>query len=199
MAEAAILGFLQNNESIPDSGNFAAELNLDHEEVKNVIKSLQGFRYIEAKVHTDLCAVGVCWLMYNHCCNVLMRRSWNGKRWFWLMKGRSTRRRGRRSFTFSRLFLRKVAYPRMISRCDWLLMLVWFFLILFYLVSIRFSFCFRKSWMLLYSKLEARKLLKRSGWQWGSKSLGRYWIVNWLGFCCVDSSNELSLLLFFLL
>ncbi|KAJ4890847.1 putative phenylalanine--tRNA ligase alpha subunit [Raphanus sativus] len=49
MAEAAILGFLQNNESIPDSGNFAAEHNLDHEEVKNVIKSLQSFRYIEAK------------------------------------------------------------------------------------------------------------------------------------------------------
>ncbi|KAL0653599.1 hypothetical protein Bca4012_096290 [Brassica carinata] len=49
MAEAAILGFLQNNESIPDSGKFAAELNLDHEEIKNVIKSLQGFRYIEAK------------------------------------------------------------------------------------------------------------------------------------------------------
>ena len=66
MAEAAILGFLQNNESIPDSGKFAAELNLDHEEIKNVIKSLQGFRYIEAKVPppldkiTDLCVVGVC-------------------------------------------------------------------------------------------------------------------------------------------
>ncbi|CAN6986986.1 hypothetical protein Bca4012_007384 [Brassica carinata] len=49
MSEAAILGFLQNNESISDSGQFAAEHNLDHEEVKNVIKSLQGFRYIEAK------------------------------------------------------------------------------------------------------------------------------------------------------
>ncbi|KAJ0239238.1 Phenylalanine--tRNA ligase alpha subunit [Hirschfeldia incana] len=49
MAEAAILGFLQYNESIPDSGTFAAEQNLDHEEVKNVVKSLQGFLYIEAK------------------------------------------------------------------------------------------------------------------------------------------------------
>ncbi|CAF2328216.1 unnamed protein product [Brassica napus] len=49
MSEAAILGFLQTNESILDSGQFAAEHNLDHEEVKNVIKSLQGFRYIEAK------------------------------------------------------------------------------------------------------------------------------------------------------
>ena len=54
MSEAAILGFLQNNESISDSGQFAAEHNLDHEEVKNVIKSLQGFRYIEAKVSPPL-------------------------------------------------------------------------------------------------------------------------------------------------
>nr|VDD12492.1 unnamed protein product [Brassica oleracea] len=50
MAEEAILGFLQNNDEIAHSGYFAAEHNLDHEEVKNVIKSLQAFRYIEAKV-----------------------------------------------------------------------------------------------------------------------------------------------------
>ncbi|KAG2329703.1 hypothetical protein Bca52824_000883 [Brassica carinata] len=49
MSEVAILGFLKNNESIPDSGEFAAEHNPDHEEVKIIIKSLQGFRYIEAK------------------------------------------------------------------------------------------------------------------------------------------------------
>ena len=50
MAEEAILGFLQNNDEIAHSGYFAAEHNLDHEELKNVIKSLQAFRYIEAKV-----------------------------------------------------------------------------------------------------------------------------------------------------
>ncbi|CDY65058.1 BnaC09g53300D [Brassica napus] len=49
MSEAAILGFLHNNEPILDSGQFAAEHNLDHDEVKNAIKSLQGFLYIEAK------------------------------------------------------------------------------------------------------------------------------------------------------
>ncbi|KAF8118396.1 hypothetical protein N665_0005s0159 [Sinapis alba] len=49
MAEEAILGFLQNNEEISDSGEFAVEQNLNHDEVKNVIKSLQGFLYIEAK------------------------------------------------------------------------------------------------------------------------------------------------------
>ncbi|KAL0741470.1 hypothetical protein Bca4012_082983 [Brassica carinata] len=50
MAEEAILGFLENNDEIPHSGQFAVEHNLDHEEVKNVIKSLQAFRYIEAQV-----------------------------------------------------------------------------------------------------------------------------------------------------
>lgn len=54
MSEAAILGFLHNNEPILDSGQFAAEHNLDHDEVKNAIKSLQGFLYIEAKVSPPL-------------------------------------------------------------------------------------------------------------------------------------------------
>lgn len=49
MAEEAILGFLQNHEQIPDSGQFAAEHNLDHSDVVNVIKSLHGFRYIDAQ------------------------------------------------------------------------------------------------------------------------------------------------------
>ncbi|EFH44076.1 predicted protein [Arabidopsis lyrata subsp. lyrata] len=49
MAERAILGFLQNNEQIPDSGLFSAEHNLDHDQVKNVIRRLQGFRYIDAQ------------------------------------------------------------------------------------------------------------------------------------------------------
>ncbi|CAH8387877.1 unnamed protein product [Eruca vesicaria subsp. sativa] len=49
MAEEAILGFLKNNDEIPHSGEFAVDHDLDHEEVKNVIKSLHGFGYIEAK------------------------------------------------------------------------------------------------------------------------------------------------------
>ncbi|KFK30504.1 hypothetical protein AALP_AA7G270700 [Arabis alpina] len=49
MAEEAILGFLNNNEEITDSGQFSSELNLDHNEVVNVIKSLHGFRYIDVQ------------------------------------------------------------------------------------------------------------------------------------------------------
>ncbi|KAL1190284.1 Phenylalanine--tRNA ligase alpha subunit, cytoplasmic [Cardamine amara subsp. amara] len=49
MAEEAILGFLQNNEKITDSGQFSSECNLDHNEVVNVIKSLHGFRYIDVE------------------------------------------------------------------------------------------------------------------------------------------------------
>ncbi|EOA27005.1 hypothetical protein CARUB_v10023099mg [Capsella rubella] len=49
MAEEAILGFLQNNEDIADSGQFAAEHNLNHDELVNVVKSLQAFRYIETQ------------------------------------------------------------------------------------------------------------------------------------------------------
>ncbi|XP_010437045.1 PREDICTED: phenylalanine--tRNA ligase alpha subunit, cytoplasmic [Camelina sativa] len=49
MAEKAILGFLQNNEEITDSGLFSAEFNLDHGEVVNVIKSLHGFRFIDVQ------------------------------------------------------------------------------------------------------------------------------------------------------
>ncbi|MED6204113.1 hypothetical protein PIB30_006181 [Stylosanthes scabra] len=49
MAEEAILGYLQNNEEIKDSGEFAAERNIDHNEIVNVIKSLHGFRYVDAE------------------------------------------------------------------------------------------------------------------------------------------------------
>ncbi|XP_010446466.1 PREDICTED: phenylalanine--tRNA ligase alpha subunit, cytoplasmic [Camelina sativa] len=49
MAEKAILGFLQNNEEITDSGLFSAEFNLDHDEVINVIKRLHGFRFIDVQ------------------------------------------------------------------------------------------------------------------------------------------------------
>ncbi|KAK0582143.1 hypothetical protein LWI29_021975 [Acer saccharum] len=49
MAEEAILAYLEKNEQISDSGNFAAELGLDHNDVVNVIKSLHGFRYVDAQ------------------------------------------------------------------------------------------------------------------------------------------------------
>ncbi|KAK9988068.1 hypothetical protein SO802_028307 [Lithocarpus litseifolius] len=49
MAEEAILGYLAKNEEIGDSGEFAAKHGLNHDEVVNVIKSLHGFRYVEAQ------------------------------------------------------------------------------------------------------------------------------------------------------
>lgn len=55
MAEEAILGYLQHNEQIADSGVFAAKRQLDHNDVVNVIKSLHGFRYVDAQVHYLFC------------------------------------------------------------------------------------------------------------------------------------------------
>lgn len=49
MAEEAILGYLGKNGEIADSGEFAAKHGLDHDEVVNVIKSLHGFRYVDAQ------------------------------------------------------------------------------------------------------------------------------------------------------
>ncbi|URD93080.1 phenylalanyl-tRNA synthetase alpha [Musa troglodytarum] len=49
MAEDAILGFLQNNEEIADSHQFAARIEVDHTELENVIKRLNGFEIVEAK------------------------------------------------------------------------------------------------------------------------------------------------------
>ncbi|GLU02907.1 hypothetical protein SLE2022_201390 [Rubroshorea leprosula] len=49
MAEDAVLGYLATHEEILDSGQFASEHGLDHNEVVNVIKSLHGFRYIDAQ------------------------------------------------------------------------------------------------------------------------------------------------------
>ncbi|KAL5788579.1 hypothetical protein ACOSP7_005528 [Xanthoceras sorbifolium] len=49
MAEEAILGYLEKNEQISDSGKFAAERGLDHNDVVNVVKSLHGFRYVDAQ------------------------------------------------------------------------------------------------------------------------------------------------------
>ncbi|KAH1224567.1 Phenylalanine--tRNA ligase alpha subunit, cytoplasmic [Glycine max] len=49
MAEEAILGFLEKNDEIRDSGEFAAERGIEHNEIVNVIKSLHGFRYVDAQ------------------------------------------------------------------------------------------------------------------------------------------------------
>ncbi|KAJ7957668.1 Phenylalanine--tRNA ligase alpha subunit like [Quillaja saponaria] len=49
MAEEAILGYLEKNEEIGDSGQFAAEFGIDHNEIVNLIKSLHGFRYVDAQ------------------------------------------------------------------------------------------------------------------------------------------------------
>ncbi|KAH7517815.1 hypothetical protein FEM48_Zijuj09G0104300 [Ziziphus jujuba var. spinosa] len=49
MAEEAILGYLQHNQEISDSGRFAAEHGIDHDEIVNVVKSLNGFRYVDAQ------------------------------------------------------------------------------------------------------------------------------------------------------
>uniref|UniRef100_A0A6N2L5N1 phenylalanine--tRNA ligase n=1 Tax=Salix viminalis TaxID=40686 RepID=A0A6N2L5N1_SALVM len=49
MAEEAILGYLENHDEISDSGQFATDRGLDHNDVVNVIKSLHGFRYIDAQ------------------------------------------------------------------------------------------------------------------------------------------------------
>ncbi|KAI3798557.1 hypothetical protein L1987_33834 [Smallanthus sonchifolius] len=49
MAEEAVLGFLEKNDEIKDSGDFAAEKGISHEEIVNVIKSLNGFRFVDAQ------------------------------------------------------------------------------------------------------------------------------------------------------
>ncbi|KAL2901888.1 Phenylalanine--tRNA ligase alpha subunit cytoplasmic [Bienertia sinuspersici] len=49
MAEDAILGFLKDNEQIPDSGTFAAECGIDHDEIVNVTKSLHGYCLVIAQ------------------------------------------------------------------------------------------------------------------------------------------------------
>lgn len=49
MAEEAVLGFLEKNEEISDSGKFAEQQGINHDEIVNVIKSLNGFRLVEAQ------------------------------------------------------------------------------------------------------------------------------------------------------
>ena len=50
MAEDAILGYLEKNEEIADSGSFAAEVGIDHDEIVNVTKSLNGYGLVVAQV-----------------------------------------------------------------------------------------------------------------------------------------------------
>lgn len=50
MAEEAVLAYLEKNEEILDSGKFAEEKGISHDEIVNVIKSLNGFRLLDAQV-----------------------------------------------------------------------------------------------------------------------------------------------------
>ncbi|MCH87077.1 phenylalanyl-tRNA synthetase beta subunit, partial [Trifolium medium] len=49
MAEEAVLGYLETNDEIIDSGDFASQRGIDHNEIVNVIKSLHGFGYVDAQ------------------------------------------------------------------------------------------------------------------------------------------------------
>ncbi|KAL9174819.1 hypothetical protein ABFS82_02G076000 [Erythranthe guttata] len=49
MAEEAVLGYLEKNEEISDSGIFAEEKGISHDEIVNIIKSLNGFRLVDAQ------------------------------------------------------------------------------------------------------------------------------------------------------
>ncbi|KAI7730101.1 hypothetical protein M8C21_033307 [Ambrosia artemisiifolia] len=49
MAQEAVLGFLEHNEEIKDSGEFAVQIGFSHEDIVNAIKSLNGFRYVDAQ------------------------------------------------------------------------------------------------------------------------------------------------------
>lgn len=53
-AEDAVLEFLQSNEEIPDSHQFATSLGLLHGELENVIKSLHGFQLVVAQVFQSI-------------------------------------------------------------------------------------------------------------------------------------------------
>ncbi|XP_031128914.1 phenylalanine--tRNA ligase alpha subunit, cytoplasmic isoform X2 [Ipomoea triloba] len=49
MAEDAVLGFLEKNEEILDSGKFSEEKGISHDEMVNAIKSLNGFGFVIAQ------------------------------------------------------------------------------------------------------------------------------------------------------
>ncbi|KAF3679050.1 putative phenylalanine--tRNA ligase alpha subunit [Capsicum annuum] len=48
-AEDAILGYLKDNDEISNSANFAEEFGFSHDEILNVIRRLNGFRFVEAQ------------------------------------------------------------------------------------------------------------------------------------------------------
>ena len=50
MAEEAVLRYLEKNEEISDSGKFAEDRGLSHDDIVNIIKSLNGFRLVDAQV-----------------------------------------------------------------------------------------------------------------------------------------------------
>ncbi|KAL0422755.1 UNVERIFIED_CONTAM: Phenylalanine--tRNA ligase alpha subunit, cytoplasmic [Sesamum latifolium] len=66
MAEEAVLGYLEKNEEISDSGKFAEEKGINHDEIVNIIKSLNGFRLVDAqdikKERWVLTSEGTCML-----------------------------------------------------------------------------------------------------------------------------------------
>nr|XP_027106659.1 phenylalanine--tRNA ligase alpha subunit, cytoplasmic-like [Coffea arabica]XP_027113478.1 phenylalanine--tRNA ligase alpha subunit, cytoplasmic-like [Coffea arabica] len=49
MAEEAVLRYLEKNEEISDSGKFAEDRGLSHDDILNIIKSLNGFRLVDAQ------------------------------------------------------------------------------------------------------------------------------------------------------
>nr|GFB21905.1 phenylalanine--tRNA ligase alpha subunit, cytoplasmic-like [Tanacetum cinerariifolium] len=49
LAEKAILGYLEHKDLIKDSGEFAVEIGISHDVIVNVIKSLNGFKYVIAQ------------------------------------------------------------------------------------------------------------------------------------------------------
>lgn len=57
MAEEAVLGYLEKNDEISDSGEFASARGIDHNEIVNIIKSLHGFRLVDAQVPLKLLSV----------------------------------------------------------------------------------------------------------------------------------------------
>lgn len=50
MAEEAILGFLYENDEIADSGKFATQSGISHDDIVNVVKSLSAFHFVDAQV-----------------------------------------------------------------------------------------------------------------------------------------------------
>jgi hypothetical protein len=56
--EEALLGDLQEDESIANSQEWASSAGFDHKVVEGVVRSLQGFEYVEAEVGFGCVRVG---------------------------------------------------------------------------------------------------------------------------------------------